>query len=150
MQEKKRFLALTHPGYVGVMLRRLALTYWTPVAAGLVLLGLHLTWAIRWEPTKRGEILTGFGACLIVLGLLVAARPLIGSGLAGAAAQAAPIARAAILSGERINDPDLMARRARARSDIAAERVVAVIVIAIGTLLNGYGSPLVRWFGLEG
>ncbi len=61
--------------------RSLALSYWTPILVGLVLLGLHLVWAIRWEPTKRGEVVTGFGAALIVLGLFVASRPYIRSGL---------------------------------------------------------------------
>ncbi|CAA2161158.1 hypothetical protein MBRA_06318 [Methylobacterium brachiatum] len=150
MQEKKRFLASTFCGYRAAMYRRLALSYWTPVVLGAVMLGLHLAWAIRWEPAKRGEVVTGFGACLIVLGLLVAARPYLTTGLKGAIDKEASAEPSAILSGGRTDDPHLIARRTEAKGYIIAERVVAVVVIAVGTLLNGYGPPLVRWLGLEG
>lgn len=135
------------------MLRRLALSYWTPITFGVALLGLHLAWAIRWEPTKRGEAVTGFGACLIVLGLLVGSRPYIRSGLQAVAAQQAfPPHFAAYESDETIAEKigAHEARTVAATPDVIAERVIAVAVIVIGTLLNGYGSALVRWLGWEG
>ncbi|MEE7441104.1 hypothetical protein [Methylobacterium oryzae] len=135
------------------MLRRLSLSYWTPVVAGLVLLGLHLTWAIRWEPAKRGEAVTGFGACLIVLGLLVAARPYIRAGRQGmydAARPRHPGAFAMAQGSSARFRARVEASEPERRRDVDAERIYAVAVIVAGTLLNGYGSPLVRLFGLEG
>lgn len=153
MQEKKRFLASTVLGYRLLVLRRVALSHWTPILAGVVLLGLHVAWAIRWEPTKRGEVVTGFGACLIVLGLLVAARPYLRAGRNAAADQAmSPLLGAfAIPAAESIRYHERReAGRPQVRRDVIAEREIAVGVIAVGTLLNGYGPPLVRWLGLEG
>jgi hypothetical protein len=134
------------------MMRRLALSYWTPPLAGLVLLALHLVWAIRWEPGRRGEIATGFGACLIVLGLLVAARPYIRAGREGMYAQARPRHpgsfaiphEATVRFRERVAATEHERRR-----DVDAERIYAVVVIVVGTLLNGYGPALVRLFGFE-
>lgn len=132
------------------MLRRLATSNWTAITLGLTILALHVAWAVWLEPTRRGEIVTGFGASMIVFGLLVAARPFLTTGLEAAVDREASAGPAAVLSGGRTDDPDLLRRRAEARDYIFSERVVAVLVIAGGTLLNGYGSPLVRLFGLEG
>lgn len=134
------------------MMRRLALSYWTPIALGIVLLGLHLAWAIWWEPARRGEIATGFGASLIVLGLLVAARPYIRAGREGMYAQARPrhpgafaISNdASVRFRERVEATEPERRR-----DVDAERIYAIAVIVAGTLLNGYGPALVRLCGLE-
>ncbi|MCJ2074784.1 hypothetical protein MKK68_03845 [Methylobacterium sp. E-016] len=148
------------------MMRRLALSYWTPIGAGLVLLSLHLAWAIRWEPSKRGEVVTGFGACLIVLGLLIAARPYIRSGMrhfVDAEVGPPPADRLRdylaaqtqipkIVSGELmylVDGARYASKRAEVRRDVLAERAVAVVVIAAGTLLNGYGPLLVRLAGWE-
>lgn len=40
-------------------------------------------------------------------------------------------------------------KRVEVRRDVLAERVVAVAVIVVGTLLNGYGPVLVRILGFE-
>lgn len=132
------------------MLRRLALSYWTPIGLGVVLFGTHLAWAIRWAPGKRGEVVTGFGACLIVLGLLVAARPYLRAGREVATADAMKPLLGSIAFGDTTYDEAREAERPHVRRDVIAEREIAVAVIIVGTLLNGYGSPLVRWFGLEG
>lgn len=132
------------------MFRRLALSYWTPIALGALLLGLHLAWAIRWEPMKRGEIVTGFGAWLIVLGLLVAARPYIRTGRDVATADAMPPLIGGFAFADTSYDEQREASRPQVRRDVIAEREIAVGVIVVGTLLNGYGAALVRWFGLEG
>lgn len=131
------------------MMRRLATSNWIAAVLGMTIVAVHVAWAVWWEPTKRGEILTGFGASLIVLGLLVAARPFLTTGLEAAIDREASAAPSPILSGARTDDPDLLRRRAEAKGYILAERVVAVLLIAGGTLLNGYGPPLVRLFGLE-
>ena len=148
------------------MMRRLALSYWTPTFAGLVLLGLHLAWAIRWDPARRGEIVTGFGACMIVLGLLVAARPYIRAGVRQLVdaevgprppdrlrdALEAQFQRPVIVPDELlylIDGARYASKRGEIRRDVLAERVIAVAVIGTGTLLNGYGPALVRILGQE-
>lgn len=137
------------------MMRRLALSYWTPSLAGLALLGLHLAWAVRWDPGRRGEIATGFGACLIVLGLAVAARPYIRAGRAATVAHNMPPLDGCFLGPDQTAEEaqaemaEREAERIRIATDVVAEREVAVVVIAIGTLLNGYGPSLVRLLGLE-
>lgn len=148
------------------MMRRLALSYWTPALAGVVLLGLHLVWAIRWDPARRGEIATGFGAGLIVLGLLVAARPYIRSGVRHLVdtevgpppsdrrrdALDAQFQRPVIVPDELmylVDGARYASKRVEVRRDVLAERVIAVAVIVAGTLLNGYGPALVRLLGLE-
>ena len=137
------------------MMRRLALSYWTPILAGLVLLGLHLVWAIRWDPARRGEIATGFGACLIVLGLVVAARPYVRAGRGATVAHNMPPLDGLFLGPDQTAEEmeaeiaEREAERVRIAKDVVAEREVAVVVIAIGTLLNGYGPALVRLLGLE-
>ncbi len=133
-------------------LRSLALSYWTPVLVGLALLGVHLAWAIRWEPARRGEVVTGFGAAMIVLGLFVAARPYIRLGLG-------PFIRGALTPdvGTFVTDDSYdeqlkaihAAELPEVTRDAWAERVIAVAVIAAGTILNGYGPLLVRLFGWE-
>lgn len=133
-------------------LKLLALSYWTPILVGLALLGLHLAWAIRWDPARRGEIVTGFGASLIVLGLFVAARPYIRAGREGMYAQARPRHPGAFaVSHEatvRFREHVDATERER-RRDVDAERIYAVAVIVVGTLLNGYGPVLVRILGFE-
>ena len=131
------------------LLRSLALSDRTIVITGAMLAGAHVAWGVWLEPTKRGEILTGFGACLIVLGLLVAARPYLATGLDALVDKEASAAPAPVLSGGRTDAPNLLAKRAEARDNILAERVTAVLVIGTGTLLNGYGPPLIRLLGLE-
>ena len=34
--------------------------------------------------------------------------------------------------------------------DVYAERVIAVLVVVVGTLLNGYGAPIARLLFLKG
>lgn len=134
------------------MMRRLALSHWTPAFAGLGLLVVHLAWGAWWEPAKRGEIATGYGACLIVLGLLVAARPYIRAGRTALYAQARPRHPGAFAISEETSrkfHEQVKATEPQRRRDVDAERIYAVAVIAAGTLLNGYGPPLVRLLGLE-
>lgn len=86
-----------------------------------------------------------------MLGLLVAARPYIRTGLHDIARQQVPAPqfpgyfnRDGMI--ERIK-ADHERRIRAAMPDVIAERVVAVVAIIAGTLLNGYGSPLARVFG---
>ena len=68
------------------MLRRSLTSYWTAAILGLVLLGVYIAWGVWWEPGKRGEVVTGFGASLVVLGIFLAAHPFIRAGIRKTAA----------------------------------------------------------------
>lgn len=130
--------------------RPFVLPYWILLLAGAGLLGMHVAWAIWGEPDKRGEVVTGFGALLIVLGLIVAARPYLRLGL-GPFIQNALTPDVAAYATDESYDEQLRATHAaelpEATRDAWAERVIAVAIIAFGTLLNGYGPALVRFCG---
>jgi len=156
MQEKRCFLASTFSGYRAVMLRRLAASYWVQAASAVGAVLLHAVW---WsaDPKHHGEIVSGFGAALIVLGVWIAAGPYIRDGFAVLVEKAMPRrhGRTFLLPSRTPEQraADEAARevqRRRVALDVAAERFVAAVVVAVGTILNGYGSPLVRLFGLEG
>lgn len=132
-------------------MRRLALSYHPPIYLGLVLAALHLAWGIWGEPHHRGEVVSGYGSCLIVLGLLVAARPYVLGGREAATSRAMkPSLHHATMSHEHSapSHQEREAERAQVRSSVIAERETSVVMIAIGTLLNGYGPPLIRVLGL--
>lgn len=127
-------------------MRRVALSYWTVCLIGLALFGVH-AWFWSSYPAHRAEVISGFGAALIVLGLWVAARPFIRSGLAVMVGQAMPPLQGAFLDGDLRGHQRREAMRPQVRRDVIAERIIAVLVIAVGTLLNGYAAPLVRVSG---
>lgn len=134
-------------------MRRLALSYRPPLYLGLFLAALHLAWGVLWEPQHRGEIVSGFGSCMIVLGLLVAARPYVLGGREAATIRAMrPLLQQTAMSHEHsvTYHQGREAERAQVRSSVIAERETSVVMIAIGTLLNGYGPPLIRVLGLGG
>ena len=125
--------------------KRVALSYWTAVAIGLALLTLHAWWFAGCRAMPRAEVVSGFGAAMTVLGVFVAARPFIRMGVAGMASSLVYTPGPGFL----IDDEGVVlgqmqaAHQARARQlepDVRAERIVAVLVAAAGTLLNGYGG----------
>lgn len=132
--------------------RRIALSYWTVILIGALILAVHARFWFS-HPSARAENLSGLGAALIVLGLVVAARPFIRSGthgLAMAQTQAPQFMGYADAEGILIAQARAAydTRVERAKPDIVAERIIAVVVIAAGTLLNGYATPLVRMLNL--
>jgi hypothetical protein len=132
------------------IVRRITLSYWSVAAVAVVVGTLHVLWFVHSVPAQRGEVVTGFGAALIVLGLWVAARPYIRSGIEVATGQAMSplLGTFAMPAGQsREYHAQREAQRPQIRRDVIAERIIAVVVIAVGTLLNGYGTPLVRLFG---
>ena len=62
---------------IGRITRALGLSHWTVLAAGIVIFFLHVCWFIRVRPDHRLEVVSGFGAMLIVLGIWVAALPFL-------------------------------------------------------------------------
>jgi hypothetical protein len=134
-------------------MHRLALSYYPPLYLGLVLAAIHLAWGVWGEPQHRGEVVSGYGSCLIVLGLLVAARPYVLGGREAATTRAMkPPLQQAAMSREHsaTYHQEREAERSQVRSSVIAERETSVVMIAIGTLLNGYGPPLIRVLGLGG
>ena len=97
-----------------------------------------------------GEVVSGYGASLVVLGVWVAGFPLIRRGLQ----QVGPLGPSYIDGvlpefrsfAKRIMDEQ---ERHKIRRDQIDERVVGVAIALVGTLLNGYGTPLARLIGWE-
>ena len=135
-------------------LRTVALSYRTVALMRAVVLVLHVRW-YTVDKAAGGEAVSGFGAALVVLGILVAARPFLRAGVRGMAEQTVQQTQyqgyvddvGTMEAASRAAD---QARIEAAIPDVWAERVIAVVVIVIGTLLNGYGPPVARLLGLRG
>ena len=129
--------------------RDVLVSYWTAGLAFVAMTALHGRWLAR--SVQAGEVLSGYGAGLVMLGIFVASRPYIRAGL-----------EADIAARQRRNPAVIPANRERIRRhrervaeeapgirrDAWAERVIAVAVVLIGTFLNGYGTPLARRWDL--
>jgi hypothetical protein len=124
--------------------RAAAASYWTIGAAWAVMSALHWRWL--WRSTHAGDVLSAYGAGLVVLGLLVAARPFIRAGVRRMAEQQAIPPQSPIWPEGAWAKYE--AKVLAAVPDVWAERVVAVGVVVIGTFLNGWGTPLARRWGL--
>lgn len=91
--------------------------------------------------------MSGFGAALVVVGVFIGSRPYIRAGVAGMIQAALPKYRAGFLAGPnttRQHHERVAAERPKVTRDVWAERVVAVSVVILGTLLNGYGPLVAR------
>ena len=128
-------------------MKKLASSYVTLAGVSFCAATLHVWWLI--QSSHAGEVISGFGATIIALGLWVAARPFIRTGIMDAARQQvqAPQFQAYLDSDGKMISEAQAAYNARVASvipDIVTERVLAVLVIVLGTVLNGYGAPLAR------
>ncbi len=135
---------------VGTKLRVAAASYWTAGAAWAVMTALHLRWLQR--SAHAGDVLSAYGAGLVVLGLLVAARPFIRGGLSAAVQAAMPQYQGYVgFPGRQIptmlEQREIEAQRPAIRREVITERVIAVAVVVVGTLMNGWGTPLARRWG---
>jgi len=149
LSECKTSGLILRSGVEGIV-RRISLSYWPVTAAAVIAIALHVIWFMNSPPAQRGEVITGSGAALIVLGLWVAARPFVRSGIEAATGQAMPPVRGVFpVAAKESHEYHARreAQRPQIRRDVVAERVIAVVIIALGTLLNGYGTPIVRLFG---
>jgi hypothetical protein len=131
-------------------MKRIAQSYWTIGIVGGAWLASHGWWITY--PHQRGKNASGFGAFLTVLGVWIALLPYIRLGIRGMAeqqVQGAPLS--AYHSTQTIADNEAIYREKvkAAVPNIYEERVVAVFLIVIGSLLNGYGTPLMRLLGLS-
>jgi len=114
---------------------------WTVLAVGIVFLLLHAQWFIRVSPNHQAEVVSGFGAVLIVLGIWLVALPFLRKGIEKATADAMPPPLSGFLVPPEY-DESREAQRPQARRDVMDEQVFGVITIVIGTILNGYATPI--------
>ena len=132
-------------------LRQALASYWT---AGLALAAMSwLHWRWLWRTVHAGDVLSAYGAGLVAFGLLIASRPFIRGGLSTAVQAAMPVYHGYVgFPGREV--PNMLEQRAieavrpMIRREVIAERVIAVAVVVVGTLLNGWGTPLARRWGL--
>ena len=119
---------------------------WTAVALGLGALGLHLWWFAFSD--HQGDVLTGLGGSLAALGIFVAAQPYIRKGLIETAREQVGLQD----TEEKIRQ--LEAKEENAEKEgvrhVLKERVVGVLLIAAGSMLNGYGVAIARLISLKG
>ena len=132
------------------MLRRIVTSHWTAVTLGALAVLLHVRW-YTVDKALGGEVLSGFGAALVVLGIFVGSRPYIRAGLAKLVSDGLPAYGAGFFSSDALKEhrDRVAAERPKVLRDVLAERVLAVGVVIIGTLLNGYGSLIARLFHLR-
>ncbi len=109
---------------------------------------LHLRWLHR--SAHAGDVLSAYGAGVVVLGVLVGSRPYLRTGVARLIERDMPDGGAGVFGGP-VYDAEVARLRREALPgvtlDVWAERVIAVSVVIVGTLLNGWGTPLARRWG---
>jgi hypothetical protein len=89
----------------------------------------------------------------VVLGVFVGSRPYIRAGWAKLVSDNLPAYGASFMTDDdtaREHRERVEAERPKVVRDVLAERVGAVVVVVVGTLLNGYGPLLPRLFQLRG
>lgn len=130
--------------------RSFLVSYPVILGAGGVVLVLHLWWLASAD--HQGEVISALGAVATVFGIWMASRPYVRLGIAGMIEAGLPKDDAGFLTGPNwfeefraIQD----AARPGVTRDVWAERVIAVTVVVIGTLLNGYGTPIARVLGMR-
>lgn len=104
------------------------------------------------DKAAGGEVVSGFGAVLVVLGVFVGSRPYIRAGVGGLIEAGLPALGAGFLIGPdtyRKHQELVEKVRPQVTRDVWAERVVAVAVVILGTLLNGYGPLIARLLCLQ-
>ena len=110
----------------------------------------HMVWLTN--DGSAGEVVSGFGAALILVGLAAIGLPMLRKGsINRAAAQVMPQDRRLFLMPEDpVYDAALKTAEVEIRSSVITERVTAAVLIAAGTLLNGYGPVIARLLFLQG
>ena len=121
--------------------RDIAASVWTSISLGAVLCGLHVWWFVQSD--HKADVISGFGVSLAVLGILVAAQPLINIGIRKTARR-----QSGLISEDRQRELDEQAHivEEQAARRVFQEQVCGAGLIAIGTLLNGYAPAIARLF----
>ena len=117
-------------------LRRVAASIWTAALIGLGLVLLHGWWFV--ESRHKADVISGFGVSIAVLGIFIAAQPLIRAGIVTTARWQFGLVEEIV----SIEEADAAKR-------VFKERVYGVVLVAVGTLLNGYAPAIARLLGLS-
>jgi hypothetical protein len=115
----------------------------TILCAGLLLFAVHALSFFLVKPAYRSDVIAGFGGAVICLGIWLAALPYLRKGLDKAVKEAMPkhpgmFSLSAETSAKA--SKNIEAAGPGVRRDILDERVRGVLVIAAGTLINGYAG----------
>lgn len=122
---------------------RVALTsYWTAGLAWAVMTALHGRWLLR--SAHAGDVLSAYGAALVVLGLWVAVLELMRVGLTETARRQTESDFAWFAEQMPTLRASEEAAAAETKRTLIVERVAAGLIAVAGTLLNGWGTPLAR------
>lgn len=137
---------LYHGSAAGCVARTILASEWLAAALGVSLLLLHLFWLSRSE--HQSDVSSGLGGALAALGIYIATQPYIRKGLTETAREQAGLDQ----PGERHKQAN--ARQDEAEGEgvrhLVKERVVGVLFIAVGSVLNGYGPAIGHWLALRG
>lgn len=125
------------------MLRRVTASEWTAAVLGALVVAAHVYWFVASE--HQAEVLSGLGGSLTVLGILVATQPYIRKGVRQAGREQAGLEDNAGGVREREGDAEYEGVR-----HVIKERVVGVVLIGSGSLLNGYGPAIASVLHLKG
>ncbi|MGI4763568.1 MAG: hypothetical protein ACRYGP_00615 [Janthinobacterium lividum] len=135
----------TGPQRIVALLRTAAASHTTAIAAFVVMTALHLRWLHR--SAHAGDVLSAYGAGVVILGVMVGSRPYLRAGVARLIERDMPEEGAGVFGGP-VYDAEVARLRREALPgvtlDVWAERVITVAVVVVGTLLKGWGTPLAR------
>lgn len=122
------------------------------IGLGALVIVLHAWWLSRSD--HAGEVLSACGAAIVVVGLFVAAVPFLRAGVEAAAREKVQAPQGAYYDSAvgafaQAAQAAYLAKVEAAIPGIWTERVVAVAIVIVGTLLNGYGTPIARVLGMK-
>ena len=127
-------------------MRRIIASEWTAACLTIFVIAFHAWWF--GHSAKQAEVLSGLGGALTILGVFVAAQPYIRKGLIETGREQIGLHP----PGEtqrQMHDEEEDAEAEGVRH-VLQERVAGVILISLGSLLNGYGPAIASWFSLRG
>lgn len=111
---------------------------WTAAVLGIVVVAAHVFWFFGSE--HQGEVVSGLGGSVTVVGILVAAQPYIRKGVRQAAREQAGLEDPRAVRRQR--DREHEAAEAEGVRHVLKERVVGVALVGGGSILNAYGPAL--------
>jgi hypothetical protein len=118
----------------------------TAVVGAIVAFSIHLYLFLTVVPERRSEVVAGFGATTAALGIFLAVRPIFRMGICEAI-QLETIKRVpnpfAFTSGGHEDHQQIDDARKAKRSEVIADWL-GLVLIFLGTLINGYSAPLSR------
>jgi hypothetical protein len=127
-------------------MKKFALSNCAAVVWGIALFLLHVWWFIATAVCRKVEAVSGFGAALVALGIWLAVRPFFRKGVRRAIEEAAGREISPLLGFLSLPSyhEEREAQRPQARRDVIGDRV-GLVLIFVGTLLNGSSAPIGRF-----